>query len=506
MAYMQSLNDVWRNQSLARVPSLASDFGLYAYYVPWCIGEGTRDEGVYLVLSSMPVEDATKINIKKLSLELGEFPCTNTEITLIPLDAECKTDASKAERVVDAVMDYCKTHKALEDIFARYGKGTKMPKYISYIDEKNLRQSYAFANYNVKDWYRKPEICDLRLAGAEECERFCAMIQNYYDKYSKNPILRALKIPNKDYLSLSYQYNPRLVWHNNPIVRAVRYLRYHKSQIVPRKALIRYAGSEKNLVTIRLYSAYKHPGTGEMHRTGSLQAFEKEMAEKYPNILYSVKKLKPYKTKYVKSPDGEPTPFSKLPCYEQNYEVTFSENDDPYIAPIVNNIILTSDYRNVNAGIALHPKSYDDMVKAYGKENLIVRYVDCSNDIGVNVGLIAEQDRIPYALDDGTHYGCDSDGCVPYVFRVQDADYASAVIASVVNDFANNRGLPPDDRIVQAIDEPEAQSEENTGFAYTAPSRTVRTERQESIGLEQPTPAHEQLKTAHAKHRDDCER
>ena len=186
--------------------------------------------------------------------------------------------------------------------------------------------------------------------------------------------------------------------------------------------------------------------------------------------------------------------------------MTFSENDDPYIAPIVNNIILTSDYRNVNAGIALHPKSYDDMVKAYGKENLIVRYVDCSNYIGVNVGLIAEQDRIPYALDDGTHYGCDSDGCVPYVFRVQDADYASAVIASVVNDFANNRGLPPDDRIVQAIDEPEAQSEENTGFAYTAPSRTVRTERQESIGLEQPTPAHEQLKTAHAKHRDDCER
>lgn len=504
MAFMTSLNDIWRNPSLSRVPSLASDFGLYAYYVPWCLEEGTRDSGIYLVLSSKPMEDATKINIKKLSMELGEFPCTNTEITLIPLDAECKTDDSKAERVVDTVMDYCKTHKVLEDIFARYGKGTKMPKYISYLDEKNLRQSYAFANYEVKDWYRKPEICDLRMAGAKECERYCQMIQNYYDKYSKNPILRALKIPNKDYLRLSYQFNPRLVWSDNPIVRVVRYIKYHNSQVVPRKALIRYAGSDKNLTTIQLYSAYRHPGTGELHKTGSLQEFKREMAEKYPNVLYSVKKLKPYKSKFVKSSDGEPTPFSKLPCYEQNYEVTFSKNDDSYISPIVNRILLTSDYRNINAGIALHPKSYDDMVKTYGKDNLIVRYVDCSNDIGVNVGLIAEQNKIPYALDDGTHYGCDSDGCVPYVFRKEDAEYASAVIAKVVNDFANNRGLPPDERLVQAIDEPEAQAEENKGFEYTAGSKQAA--KQEVRGLEQiePVPAHE--KTISTKHKNDIER
>lgn len=144
MAFMTSFRDIWENQSLSRVPSLASDFGMYAYYVPWCIGEGTRDEGIYLVLSSKPIEDATKINIRELALKLGEFPCMNTEIMMIPLDAECKTDKSKAESIVNTAMDVCKSHKILEDIFARYGDGTKMPKYISYIDETNLRQAYAY--------------------------------------------------------------------------------------------------------------------------------------------------------------------------------------------------------------------------------------------------------------------------------------------------------------------------------------------------------------------------
>lgn len=102
MAFMTSFRDIWENQSLSRVPSLASDFGMYAYYVPWCIGEGTRDEGIYLVLSSKPIEDATKINIRELALQLGEFPCMNTEIMMIPLDAECKTDKSKAESIVNA--------------------------------------------------------------------------------------------------------------------------------------------------------------------------------------------------------------------------------------------------------------------------------------------------------------------------------------------------------------------------------------------------------------------
>ena len=395
MAFMTSFRDIWENQSLSRVPSLASDFGMYAYYVPWCIGEGTRDEGIYLVLSSKPIEDATKINIRELALKLGEFPCMNTEIMMIPLDAECKTDKSKAESIVNTAMDVCKSHKILEDIFARYGDGTKMPKYISYIDETNLRQAYAYANYTCKDWVRKPEICELRKAGAEQCRKFCRMIQNYNDKYSKNPILRLLKIPNKDYLRLSYQYNPRLVWSDNPLVRAVRYLKYHNSQEVQPKALERYAGSDKNLVSVQLYSKYRDPETGKMHKTGNFEEFKKQMAEKYPNILYSVKKLKPYKSKFVKSEDGEPTPFSKLPCYEENYSVTYSKKDAGYIDPIINRINMTSSYDNKSAGIALNPKSYDEMVKEYGKDNLIVRYVDCSNAIGFNVGLIAEQMRVP---------------------------------------------------------------------------------------------------------------
>lgn len=467
MAFMTSFRDIWENQSLSRVPSLASDFGMYAYYVPWCIGEGTRDEGIYLVLSSKPIEDATKINIRELDLKLGEFPCMNTEIMMIPLDAECRADKSKAEGVVNTAMDVCKSHKALEDIFARYGDGTKMPKYISYIDETNLRQAYVYANYTCKDWVRKPEICELRKAGAEQCRKFCRMIQNYNDKYSKNPILRLLKIPNKDYLRLSYQYNPRLVWSDNPLVRAVRYLKYHNSQEVQPKALERYAGSDKNLVSVQLYSKYRDPETGEMHKTGNFEEFKKQMAEKYPNILYSVKKLKPYKSEFVKSEDGEPTPFSKLPCYEENYSVTYSKKDAGYIDPIINRINMTSSYDNKSAGIALNPKSYDEMVKEYSKENLIVRYVDCSNAIGFNVGLMAEQMAVPYALDDGTHYTCDCDGCVPFVFTKKDAEYASKVINKVVNDFSNNRGLPPDERIVKAIDEPEASPEENKGFEYS---------------------------------------
>ena len=75
--------------------------------------------------------------------------------------------------------------------------------------------------------------------------------------------------------------------------------------------------------------------------------------------------------------------------------------------------------------------------------------------------------RVPYALDDGTHYTCDCDGCVPFVFTKKDAEYASKVINKVVNDFSNNRGLPPDERIVKAIDEPEASPEENKGFEYS---------------------------------------
>lgn len=463
MALIKSLKEIYMNDNLMKLQAVASSYGMYGYFVPWNLGKGTRDEGIYFVLSDKPL-DVKSVNIHDVEMRAATNPCYNTRITLVPISDKCNEDDSKAQAVLNTVLKLSRSHKTLEDIFAQYGGGTPLPEYISDIDELNLTQTYALARYKEDGWVDQLPIVEMKGDAAVQIRKYIDKVRNYNEKYSNNPILRALHVPNKDYIALSFSTNPRLVGSKNPIVRMYRYIRYSKSQQVTPKALAQYAGNADNISKMLLCSRYRDPETGKMHNSGTYQKFVREMAEKYPDVLYSVKKVKPFKEHFVKAQKGKMNPFAKLPCYEKLVEVSYSRANANYIDPLVGKINLTKDYNNEKAGTQLHPIPLEEM-QQYG--DLVVRYIDCTTAIGANVGLIAEQQKIPYAIDDGSHYACDDDGCLAFVFRECDVEFAQKTIAKVVKDFSYNRGEFPERYIVDSIDEPEVQPEENRGFDYS---------------------------------------
>lgn len=296
----------------------------------------------------------------------------------------------------------------------------------------------------------------------KDLRRYCRIWKNVEEKYSKNRILRFFKIPNRDYLRASYELNPRLLWSDNPLVRAVRWLKYRNSQQISKAALMNLAYGPDGVQRLTLYSKWQDPETGKMHKEGTYQEFVKQMAEKYPGIPYAVKKLKPYKGIFVKTKEDWANPFNKVESYEQPIEIMFCKRHVTYIAPLVNRISMTEEYCTEKAGLSLHPKTLDEM-KALGDE-LIVRYIDCSSAVGYNVGILAENCGIPYALDDGTTYASEADESMAFVFRAQDADFAESAIERVLEDFSNTPGQCKYPNGYTQCRSPEPEKEVNEGF------------------------------------------
>lgn len=153
-----------------------------------------------------------------------------------------------------------------------------------------------------------------------------------------------------------------------------------------------------------------------------------------------------------------------MACYEERVEVTYPRSQMQYINPIISKLQMTQDYSAEKAMVKLHPIPLDELKK---QGHVKVRYIDCNTVVGLNVGVLAEQNNIPYAIDDGTEYGGDCDGCLAYVFLEKDAWFADAALNRIVEDFTNTPGDSPLPEEYTVVDEPAASKESNDGFGYS---------------------------------------
>lgn len=467
----KSLSSVYINEGLMKLPVIASKYGMYGQFVPWRIGSGSRDEGIYFVMTDKPVQ-SSDIDIRKMQLEMDASNSFHTRYTCFPLYAEMSKDDTLVQNLTNQVIVYSENHRTVEDIFQRYNSYTKLnvdiPEQISPQDLNNILQTYALVRYpeEGKGLNAETKILCLRSEAEKGLITYLKRLQNIKEKYSKNPLLRALKIPNRDYLKYQYISNPRLAWSKNPLVRAYRWMKYRNSQKVSKEAITLFAGGDSKLTNVVLYTKYRDPETGKMHDDGLYQKFEKEMAEKYPNLIYHVEKIPTYNSGFVKvnKQKGEVNPFEKMACYEERVEVTYPRSQMQYINPIISKLQMTQDYSAEKAMVKLHPISLDELKK---QGPVKVRYIDCNTVVGLNVGVLAEQNNIPYAIDDGTEYGGDCDGCLAYVFLEKDAWFADAALNRIVDDFTNTPGDSPLPEEYTVVDEPAVSEESNDGFGYS---------------------------------------
>lgn len=462
MALVCSLGDVYANEDLCRLPIVASKYWFYGAFIPWNIGSGSRDEGIYFVMSDEPIPP--DIDIRDLTMKLSQTDYLNTKYLLFPIGKECLDESNKAQNLVNETLEYAENIATLRSIFDEFGEGAKIPEFIGPEELRDLLRVYALAQFDDygKTLESQTAIIETRAAAMKDLRRYCRIWKNVEEKYSKNRILRFFKIPNRDYLRASYELNPRLLWSDNPLVRAVRWLKYRNSQQISKAALMNLAYGPDGVQRLTLYSKWQDPETGKMHKEGTYQEFVKQMAEKYPGIPYAVKKLKPYKGIFVKTKEDWANPFNKVESYEQPIEIMFCKRHVTYIAPLVNRISMTEEYCTEKAGLSLHPKTLDEM-KALGDE-LVVRYIDCSSAVGYNVGILAENCGIPYALDDGTTYASEADESMAFVFRAQDADFAESAIERVLEDFSNTPGQCKYPNRYTQCRSPEPEKEVNEGF------------------------------------------
>lgn len=462
MPLVKSLGEVYANEELRRLPVIASKYWLYGAFVPWDVDSGSRDGGVYFVMSDEPIPP--DINIKDLTMKLTKTDQLSTKYWLRAIDRDCLDVGNEAQHLANETLECAEEFASLRSIFDEFGGGAKIPEFVGPEELKNLLQTYALAQYDDygKNLESQTAIIETRALAIKNLRRYCKMWKNVQEKYSKYPILRYFKIPNRDYLRMTYNANPRLLWSENPLIRAVRWLRYRNSQQISKGALLNFVGNPDGIQKCILYSKWQDPETRKMHSTGTYQEFVKQMREKYPDILYSVKKLKPYKSLFVKTHEGWSNPFNKVASYEQRYEISFCKQHVGYIAPLVNRINMMEEYCTDKAGLIIHPKTLDEM-KALGEE-LVVRYIDCSTSIGHNVGILAEQCGIPYAVDDGSTYASEADESMAFVFRARDAGFADHAIAKLLDDFSNTPGDCKYPNGYSQCRSPEPEKEENDGF------------------------------------------
>lgn len=458
-----SMEDVMRNPDLAALTAIASKYWMYSDFVPWKIGTGERDEGVYFVMSTEPFDPKT-IDIGGARQHTTITSDINMRWWVAPINLVCLQDRAKALELVDDTVKYAEMVSTIRSMFDEYGNGLKMPEFMEPMVVHSLEQTYTFSKFGDfgKSDRSRELITKMREDAANDIRLYMRRQRNYLKKESDNPILRFFGIPNRDYLIECYARNPHYEWSDNPLVRLFRRIKYHNSQQVSPGALNQLAYGKENVQTILLYGKHRDPETGKMYKTGTYEEFVKIMAEKYPDILYTVKKTTPRRSAYIDLPDDCPNPFGKLPCYEEQYLVSFCSRHAQYVCPIINRIDETTGYRSRLVGVQLHPLSLDKM-REYG--DLVVRYIPANTAIGQNVGLLAEQNHIPYAIDDGTQFDGSPEGYIPYVFRKEDADFPYQVFARVADDFSNTPGESPyPTEAVKANVKPERDCDKDAGF------------------------------------------
>lgn len=216
MALVCSLGDVYANEDLRRLPIVASKYWFYGAFIPWNIGSGSRDEGIYFVMSDEPIPP--DIDIRDLTMKLSQTDYLNTKYLLFPIGKECLDESNKAQNLVNETLEYAENIATLRSIFDEFGEGAKIPEFIGPEELRDLLRVYALAQFDDygKTLESQTAIIETRAAAMKDLRRYCRIWKNVEEKYSKNRILRFFKIPNRDYLRASYELNPRLLWSNNP--------------------------------------------------------------------------------------------------------------------------------------------------------------------------------------------------------------------------------------------------------------------------------------------------
>ena len=104
MALVCSLGDVYANEDLRRLPIVASKYWFYGAFIPWNIGSGSRDEGIYFVMSDEPIPP--DIDIRDLTMKLSQTDYLNTKYLLFPIGKECLDESNKAQNLVNETLEY----------------------------------------------------------------------------------------------------------------------------------------------------------------------------------------------------------------------------------------------------------------------------------------------------------------------------------------------------------------------------------------------------------------
>ena len=462
----QSMERVLMSPALQGLPEWVSRFGMNGYFVDWNKGMNTRDSGIYFVVSSQPVESPEKLDIKRLTLYTNNTSDICTRFQVYPVLCETTDDPMKASVFTAEVLDYCKMIRRYQEMFEELGDGAKVPDFVYGEELRNYIKIYGLARYDTDIDHMSADICEMIADATCGIRKYTARIKKAQEKYSRNPILRFFHIKSKACWDYEYVRNPRLKWSRNPLIRFYRWLRYRNSQRIPYYVLLEHAGRDDMIEHTTLYTKYRDPSNGKYY-SGNFQLFAKRMAEKYPEILYNVKRAPTYKSRYVPTVPGQENPFRTDPCYEARVEISYRKEDAKYINGILCYLNRTSDYRNRLTKWQLHPtKTVDEMLQKYGKDGIEIVYVEGVTDMGANVGLMVEQMNIDYAIDDGTTFACDNDGCLPYVFSKKDAHLAYEYMNDAIEDFSTRLGELPEEHTVRGVDEPIPEKEPCNGFAY----------------------------------------
>lgn len=178
--------------------------------------------------------------------------------------------AYKAQNLVNETLEYAENIATLRSIFDEFGEGAKIPEFIGPEELRDLLRVYALAQFDDygKTLESQTAIIETRAAAMKDLRRYCRIWKNVEEKYSKNRILRFFKIPNRDYLRASYELNPRLLWSDNPLVRAVRWLKYRNSQQISKAALMNLAYGPDGVQRLTLILNGRTPRQGRCTRKG----------------------------------------------------------------------------------------------------------------------------------------------------------------------------------------------------------------------------------------------
>lgn len=462
MELHKDLASVLSDEGLSRLPEIAAKYGFYGAFVNWKPPAGSKDAGIYFVMSPNPIDP--NINIRDLTMLLTKSSAICTKYWLEEIPINCKDNNAYSQSIVNETMQYAEKMATVRSIFDDYGPDVEIPEFIDCMQLGDLTRTFALSQYSTEPGKKRKniplDVYDMRATAMADLRKYCDRMRNVQEKYSKNPILRKLKVPNRDFLREQYTLNPRLKWSKYPWVRAYRWLRYRNSQKIPKNALLELSYGENGICRYTLFGKHRDLKTGKMVKTGNYQEFKKLM-EKYPDILYCIKKEKTFKSYYAKVKEGIPNPFRGKPTYEERFEVFYCRRHSYIIYPLLSRLANVDDYRDAEP---LHPVSIEELKKS--NQRLVAKYINLDNDVLRNVALKCQANGIPYAIDDGSVYSSDVDGSVAVVFREEDSWFPEWAIAKTISDYGDMPGEKKWPDSCDKVRGPEIEAEPNQGFDF----------------------------------------